>query len=77
MEGNKFATKEEYEAKKKEFEGVVYPIFGKYGAGGAPGGAGMPGGFPGGFPGAGGMGGMGGAAPAAGAGAGPAVDDLD
>lgn len=72
MEGNRFASREEYEAKRKEIEAVIQPIFAKYG--GAAGGA--PGGFPGGFPGAGGFPGgapAGGAAPAAG----PAVDDLD
>lgn len=73
MEGNKYATKEQYEEKKKEFEGVVHPIFAKFG-GGAQGGmpGGMPAGFPGGFP--------GGAAPpppAAGGAKGPSVDDLD
>lgn len=78
MEANKFASRDEYEAKKKELEGVIQPIFAKYGgdaAGGMPGG--MPGGFPGGaggFPGGAGFPGAGaGAAPAAG----PAVDDLD
>jgi heat shock protein 1/8 len=53
------ATREEYEDKQKELEGVANPIMMKfYGAGGAPGGApgGFPGGAPGGFPGAGGPG---------------------
>ncbi|KAK4173499.1 heat shock protein 70 family [Triangularia setosa] len=45
------ATKEEYEDRQKELEGVANPIMMKfYGAGGAPPG-GMPGGAPGGFPG--------------------------
>lgn len=82
MDGNKMASKNEYEEKKKEFEGIIYPILGKYQqAGGMPGGmpgmpggmGGMPpGGFPGGFPGAGA-----GAPPAGGAAKGPSVDDLD
>ncbi|KAK0741882.1 heat shock protein 70 family [Apiosordaria backusii] len=65
------ASKEEYEEKQKELEGVANPIMMKfYGAGGAPPG-GMPGGAPGGFPGA----------PGGGAGAthddGPTVEEVD
>lgn len=71
MEGNRYASREEYDAKKRELEALIQPIFAKYGGQGAPGMGGM-GGFPGGFPGAG-------APPAAGGApaAGPAVDDLD
>jgi heat shock protein 5 len=49
IEGNFQATKEEFDEKYKELEGVVQPIFTKLyqQAGGAPGGGG-PGGFPGG-----------------------------
>jgi len=56
LDSNTTATKEEFEAKQKELEGVANPIMMKfYGAGGAPGGmGGMPGGAPGGAPGAGG-----------------------
>ncbi|KAF3931774.1 hypothetical protein ABW19_dt0203810 [Dactylella cylindrospora] len=44
LDNNTTATKEEFEAKQKELEGVANPIMMKfYGAGGAPGG-GMPGG---------------------------------
>ncbi|CAL5999144.1 Cytosolic_heat shock protein 70 [Hexamita inflata] len=67
MESNKLASKEEYEAKKKEFEALVHPIMAKMQQG-------MPGGMPGGFPGAGGMPPQ---APAGGAHKGPSVDDLD
>lgn len=61
LDDNQQATKEEYEDRQKELEGVANPIMMKfYGSeGGAPGG--MPGGAPGGFPGAGGPGGPGGA----------------
>merc|ERR1711871_1024890 len=64
MESNQSASKEDFEAKKKEVEGTVGPLMQKMaaaaGAGGPggmpPGAGGMPGGMPpGGFPGAGGM----------------------
>jgi heat shock protein 1/8 len=62
------ASKEEYEEKQKELEGIAMPIMQKlYGAGGAPGGA------PGGFPGAGGA--PGGAA--GGDADGPSVEEVD
>jgi heat shock protein 1/8 len=65
------ASKEEYEEKQKELEGIAMPIMQKlYGsAGGAPGGfpGGAPGGGPGGFPGAGGAGGE----------DGPSVEEVD
>jgi heat shock protein 1/8 len=66
------ASKEEYEEKQKELEGIAMPImqklYGAAGAGGMPGGAGgFPGGAPGGFPGAGG----------AGAEEGPSVEEVD
>jgi len=56
VEGNFQATKEEFDAKYKELEGIVQPIFTKLyqQAGGAPGGGAGAGGFPGGaggFPG--------------------------
>uniref|UniRef100_A0A6B2KZD4 Heat shock protein 70 n=1 Tax=Arcella intermedia TaxID=1963864 RepID=A0A6B2KZD4_9EUKA len=71
FEKNPAASKEEYDAKQKELEGVAMPIMAKLagdagGQGGFPGGAG---GFPGGgFPGQGG-------APSGGRG--PTVDDVD
>ncbi|KAI5864284.1 heat shock protein 70 family [Durotheca rogersii] len=61
LDENQQATREEYEEKQKELEGIANPImmkfYGSGGAGGVPGmpGAGGPGG-PGGFPGAGGPG---------------------
>ncbi|KAI1362530.1 heat shock 70 kDa protein [Xylaria arbuscula] len=68
LDENQQATREEYEEKQKELEGIANPIMMKfYGAGGAPGG--MPGG-PGGFPGAGG-------APGAGGDDGPTVEEVD
>ncbi|KAG9003231.1 70-kilodalton heat shock protein [Tulasnella sp. JGI-2019a] len=73
------ASKEEYEEKQKELEGIANPIMTKlYGAGGAPGG-GMPGGgMPGGgFPGAGGPGGAPGGFPGAGGDSGPSVEEID
>jgi heat shock 70kDa protein 1/2/6/8 len=75
LDENQTATKEEYEDKQKELEGVANPIMMKFyggagGAGGMPGG--MPGG-PGGFPGAGGPGG----APGAGGNDGPSVEEVD
>jgi heat shock protein 1/8 len=55
MEANHEASTEEYEAKRKELEGVWQPIIMKVyqESGGQEGG--MPGGMPGGFPGAGGF----------------------
>ncbi|KAK2071613.1 hypothetical protein P8C59_006021 [Phyllachora maydis] len=72
LDENQQATREEYEERQKELEGVANPIMMKfYGAGGAPGGApgGFPGGAPGGFPGAG-AGGPGGDD-------GPTVEEVD
>ncbi|GAA5847941.1 hypothetical protein JCM8208_002133 [Rhodotorula glutinis] len=68
LDASSEASKEEYEEKQKELEGVANPIMMKaYGAaGGAPGGAGGPGGFPG----------AGGAAPGAGADE-PSVEEVD
>jgi heat shock 70kDa protein 1/2/6/8 len=62
LDNSQEASKEEYEEKQKELEGIANPImqklYGAGGAGGAPGGfpgaGGFPGGAPGGFPGAGG-----------------------
>ena len=65
------ASKEEYEEKQKELEGIANPIMQRlYGAaGGAPGGfPGGPGGFPGGAP---------GGFPGAGADEGPSVEEVD
>merc|ERR550537_659037 len=90
LDTNQTASKDDFEAKKKEVEGTVGPLLQKMaaaagGAGGGmpggmpPGAGGMPGGMPpGGFPGAGGMpGGFPGAAAAAGAGAGGDAADVD
>jgi heat shock protein 1/8 len=74
------ASKEEYEEKQKELEGIANPIMQRlYGAAGGPGG---PGGFPGaagGFPGgAGGFpGGAPGGFPGGGADEGPSVEEVD
>ncbi|KMP10085.1 heat shock 70 kDa protein [Coccidioides immitis RMSCC 2394] len=61
LDDNQTASKEEYEDKQKELEGVANPIMMKFygsGEGGAPGGfPGAGAGGPGGFPGAGGPGG--------------------
>merc|ERR1712032_596448 len=84
MDTNQTASKDDFEAKKKEVEDTVGPLLQKMagaagGAGGMPGGmppgaGGMPGGMPpGGF---GGAGGFPGAAAAAGAG-GDAADEDD
>lgn len=60
LDDSQAASKEEYEERQKELEGVANPIMmkiyqGEGGAGGMPGGmGGMPGGAPGGAPGAGG-----------------------
>ena len=71
LDDNQQATREEYEEKQKELEGVANPIMMKfYGAGGE---GGMPGGAPGGFPGAGGPGGAGGH----GGDDGPTVEEVD
>ncbi|KAI8824970.1 hsp71-like protein [Fimicolochytrium jonesii] len=66
LDHNHEGSKEEYESRQKELEGVANPIMMKmYGAGGAPGAGGFPGGAaPGGFPGAGGD-------------AGPTVEEVD
>jgi heat shock protein 1/8 len=73
LDENQQATREEYEEKQKELEGVANPIMMKFygagGEGGAPGG--MPG-APGGFPGAGGPGG-----PQGGGDDGPTVEEVD
>lgn len=66
LDGAQEASKEEYEDRQKELEGVANPIMQKlYSAGGAPGG--FPGGAPGGFP---------GGAPAGGE-EGPSVEEVD
>jgi len=54
LDNSQEASKEEYEEKQKELEGIANPIMQKLyaGTGGAPGG--FPGGAPGGFPGSGG-----------------------
>jgi heat shock 70kDa protein 1/2/6/8 len=71
LDDNQQATREEYEEKQKELEGVANPIMMKfYGAGGE---GGIPGGAPGGFPGAGGPGGAGGH----GGDDGPTVEEVD
>jgi L1 cell adhesion molecule like protein len=56
LDASQEASKEEYEEKQKELEGIANPIMQKLyaGAGGAPGAFPNPGGAPGGFPGAGG-----------------------
>ncbi|KAI1109477.1 heat shock protein 70 family [Nemania sp. NC0429] len=74
LDENQQATREEYEEKQKELEGIANPIMMKFyggagGAGGMPGG--MPGGGPGGFPGAGA------GAPHAGGDDGPTVEEVD
>ncbi|KAG6903224.1 Homospermidine synthase 1 [Termitomyces sp. Mi166 len=75
LDASQEASKEEYESKQKELEGIANPIMQKlYGAaGGAPGGApgGFPGGAPGGFPG-GAPGGFPGASED-----GPSVEEVD
>jgi heat shock 70kDa protein 1/2/6/8 len=73
LDENQTATKEEYEDKQKELEGVANPIMMKF-YGGAGGAGGMPGGMPGGM-----GGGMPGGAPGAGAGGndGPSVEEVD
>ena len=72
LDDNQQATREEYEEKQKELEGVANPIMMKfYGAGGE---GGMP---PGGMPGAGGAGGFPGAGGNAGGDDGPTVEEVD
>jgi L1 cell adhesion molecule like protein len=78
LDANQMATKDEYEHKQKELEGVAMPIMTKLyqQGGGAPGG--MPGGMPGGFPGGGFPGGEG---PSSGSSSskssGPKVEEVD
>jgi len=72
LDHNQEATKEEFESRRKDLEGVANPIMTKMyqqagGAGAAPGG--FPGAAPGGFP--------GGAAPNAGGNNGPTVEEVD
>jgi len=75
LDHNQEATKEEYESRRKDLEGVANPIMTKMyqqaGAGAAPGAApgGFPGAAPGGFPGAG--------AGNAGSNNGPTVEEVD
>ena len=68
LDASQEASKEEYEDKQKELEGIANPIMQKlYGAaGGAPGG--FPGGAPGGFP---------GGAPGGASEDGPSVEEVD
>jgi L1 cell adhesion molecule like protein len=66
LEANQNATKEEFEAKKTEINGVCNPIMAKMYQGAGAGASGMPGGVPGGMPDMGGMGG-----------AGPQVEEVD
>lgn len=76
LDGAQEASKEEYEEKQKELEGIANPIMQRlYGAAGGAGGAGGPGGFPGGpggFP-----GGAPGGFPGAGHDEGPSVEEVD
>jgi len=75
LDASQEGSKEEYEEKQKELEGVASPIMQRlYGAGGGP-----PGGAPGGFPGGGfpGAGGAPGGFPGAGAEDGPSVEEVD
>jgi len=79
LDHNQEATKEEYESRRKELEGVANPIMTKMyqqagGAGAAPGG--FPGAAPGGFPGAA-PGGFPGGAGNAGSNNGPTVEEVD
>ncbi|KAK8039097.1 hypothetical protein PG993_007508 [Apiospora rasikravindrae] len=67
LDESQAASREEYEEKQKELEGIANPIMMKfYGGAGGPG---MPGGMPGGAP--------GGAAPGAGGDDGPTVEEVD
>lgn len=75
LDASQEGSKEEYEEKQKELEGIANPIMSKlYGAAGGP-----PGGAPGGgFPGAGGPpGGAPGGFPGAGGDSGPSVEEID
>jgi len=75
MSAHMDSTKDEYEAKQKEVEGIVMPILSKLQGGMPEGGqGGMPGGFPGGFPGAGPTGPTGGNDSGS---KGPKFDDLE
>jgi len=77
LNGNLQASKEEFEAKQKEVEGVVMPVLSKLQGGGMPqqgGMGGFPGG-PGGFPGQGPTGGSTGGDQKSGSG--PKFDDLE
>jgi heat shock protein 1/8 len=69
LDNSQEASKEEYEEKQKELEGIANPIMQKLyaSAGGTPGAFPSPGGAPGGFPGAGGPGGE----------DGPSVEEVD
>lgn len=78
LDASQEASKEEYEEKQKELEGVANPIMQKLYGAGAGGAGGFPGGAPGGFPGAGGF--PGGGAPGGFPGAGedgPSVEEVD
>lgn len=71
LDNSQEASKEEYEERQKELEGVANPIMQKlYGAAGGAGG--FPGGAPGGFPGGGAPGGFPGASEE-----GPSVEEVD
>ncbi|CAJ2511070.1 Uu.00g066950.m01.CDS01 [Anthostomella pinea] len=70
------ASREEYEEKQKELEGIANPIMMKF-YGGAGGEGGMPGGMPGGPGGPGGFPGAGGPAGGAGGDDGPTVEEVD
>lgn len=74
LDNSQEASKEEYEERQKDLEGVANPImqklYGAAGAGGGPGG--FPGGAPGGFPGGGAPGGFPGASEE-----GPSVEEVD
>jgi len=76
LDSSQEASKEEYEEKQKELEGIANPIMQKLyaGAGGAAGG--FPGGAPGGFPGGAPGGFPGGGAPGGGE-DGPSVEEVD
>jgi len=69
LDSSQEASKEEYEERQKELEGIANPIMQKLyaSAGGAPGAFPNPGGAPGGFPGSGGAGGE----------DGPSVEEVD
>ncbi|OUM64428.1 hypothetical protein PIROE2DRAFT_20522 [Piromyces sp. E2] len=75
LDHNQEATKEEYESRRKDLEGVANPIMTKMYQ--QAGGAGAAGAAPGGFPGAAPGGFPGGAAPNAGSNNGPTVEEVD